>query len=296
METIMKELSKRDTGFWNPEGSQNLLQNMTPDTKRILGVFVFMVVIYLMLLLPYLVASNSGESGIVSSVQKIDITSLPRDIQDLIPYKEKQYYAIVVVDDTDTVKDLKGQISKERKLILSPMPAQINEFIRADNILINIFAPANLIPVTDQEFHTLIIGDANRVGYGEIVEFSNFLRITPILVASRIVFYIGAFIIILGFSLLFNKKTGLWCIFALISCYSFQFFLASRIASANHLETDLIILLFSFMFLPALYLAFKVKEYEVSEKGKKRIVHLYRRNLEIFHKIKLKIKEILSFG
>ena len=191
----MKELSKKDNGFWNAEGFSYIPQNMTPDTKKILKITAFMVIIYLILLLPYPGSFKFRESGIVTSVQKIDIASLPTDIQDLIPYKDKQYYAIVVVDDTHNVKDLKGQISKEKKLILSPQPAQINEFVRADNILINIYAPANLIPVTDQTFDTLIIGDANRVAYGGIIELSNYLMMTTILVVSRIVFLTGAFIL-----------------------------------------------------------------------------------------------------
>jgi hypothetical protein len=291
---MMKELSKKDNSYWNPEGFPHFMQNMTPDAKRILVIAAFMFIIYLLLLSPYLVASNSGESGIVTSIQKVDIASLPTNIQDLIPYKDKQYYAIVVVDDTHNVKDLKGQISKEKKLVLSSRPAEINEFVRADNIILNIYAPANLIPVTDQEFDTLIIGDTNRVEYGGIIEISNFLMITPILAVSRIVFFTGAVILILGFSLIYKKGIELWYIPALISIYSFQLFMASRIANANHLETDLIILLFGFMFLPGVYLTFKIMEFEESREGKKMISRIYRENINFYITTKSKIKETLK--
>lgn len=267
---------------------------MTPKTKQMLGVISFMFIIYMILLSPYLVASNSGDSGLVTSVQQINIDSLPTDIQDLIPYKNQQYYAIIVVDEMSSVKDLKGQISKERKLILSPQPAQINEFVRADNVLIDIYAPTNLIPVTDQAFDTLIIGDANPVGFGGVIEICNDLKIAPILLVSRIVFYIGAFILVLGFSLIYYKHIALWNIPALITCYSFQFFMASRIASVNHLETDMLPLLFGFIFLPALYLALRVEAFEESRDGKKYISHIYRENIRVYTITKSKIMEILK--
>ena len=273
---------------------KTLGEKMTPETKRILLVTTCTIIIYLILLFPYLVTTNSGESGIVIDSQMIDITTLPTDIQDLISYKDEQYYAILIVDATHNIKNQNGQISKEKKLVLSSQPAQKNEYIRVDNILINIFAPANLIPVADPTFDTLIIGDANRVAFGGIYEMCYNLKITQILVASQIVYLIGAFIVVLGLSIIYYKEIELWNIPALIACYSFQFFLASRIASANNLETDLSILLFGLMFLPALYIAFKVKECEVSENGKRHIARIYHKNIYIYTRAVSKIKETLN--
>lgn len=280
--------------YWNLKGFQNRERKLKHETK-ILVFSISIIIIYLILLTPYLVASNSGESGLVINAQKIDIASLPTDIQDLIPYKNLQYNAIVVVDQTHDVNNLKGQVSKERKLVISPETAQNNEFIRVDNIVFNIYAPANLIPGINQTFDTLIIGDTKKVGYGGIIEFCNNLKINPILIASRIDYLIGGFLVVLLITFICHKAVALWNIPAIIACYSFQLFIANIIANANRLEVNLVILLFGLLFIPALYLVFKVKEFEESKEGKKQITHLYRENIVLFTRLISKIKEIRIF-
>jgi hypothetical protein len=279
---------------WNLKGPKNRKGKMTQASK-ILTLSVALIIIYLILLMPYIVALNSGESGIVISTQKIDIASLPTDVQDLIPYKNLQYNAIVVDDQINSVKNLKGQNLKARKLVLSTRPAQNDEFIRADNIIINIYAPTNLIPVTNQTFDKLIIGDTNKVEYGGIIEIINKLRINPIMAASQVDFLIGGFLVVLVLTFVYTNGVALWNVPAIITCYSFQFFIAGRIASANHLETDLILLLFGLLFIPAGYLTFKVKEFEESDEGRKQILNLYRENMALFNMAVSKIKEAVNF-
>jgi hypothetical protein len=279
---------------WSLKGSMYQDGKLTPATK-ILALSVAMVILYLVLLMPYMVALNSGESGIVVSTQQIDIASLPTDVQDLIPYKNLQYNAIVYDDQIYSVKNLKGQSLKERKLVLSTRPAQNGEFIRADNIIINIYAPTNLIPVTNQTFDKLIIGDTTKVEFGGIIEIINKLKINPVLVASQIDFLIGGLLVILVLTFVFDKAVALWNIPGIITCYSFQYFIAGRIASANHLETDLILLLFGLLFIPAFYVTFKVREFEGSYEGRKQISGLYRENMALFNMAVAKIKELVNF-
>lgn len=258
------------------------------QNKKILSILI--VTIYLILLAPYMVASNSGEVGIVKNNQGIDVNSLPEDIQDLLIYKNSSYNLILIEDPINNIKNLKGQISKERKLVLSKETAENNNFVRVDNALINIYAPNNIISFTNQTFDRLIIGDTKKAELGGVIEIISYLGLTPILTVSQIAYFIGGILIVIILTFLFNKMLALWNIPAIITCYSFQFFLASRIASMNHLEAEFTILLFGFLFIPALLLTFKVKKLEDTNKGRQNICDLYKGNIKLFKTILLKFK------
>ncbi len=248
-----------------------MLQN-----KKILSVLI--ISIYLIFLIPYIIASNSGEAGIVLENQKIDYNSLPDDVQDLLIYKKESYSAILIEDQITKVMDLKGQVAKEKKLILSQEAQETGRFIGIDNIESDTYVPNNIIPTINQSFDRLIIGDPKKVKFGEIIEVINYYNVAFILALSKIDFLVGGMLVVLFLTYLRQKMVASWNIPAMITCYSFQFFLVNIIASMNKLQVESIPLLFGFLFIPLLPLAFRIMMFEETSEGKKRILELYKNN------------------
>jgi len=255
---------------------------------------LLLVIGYLILLVPYLIAANSGESGIVKDVRTTDAASLPSDIQDLLVSKDTPYYMVLIEDPIHSVKNANGQISKEIKLVFSTDPVKVNEYVRVDSTLTNFHAPSNIVPISGQTYDTIIIGDAKEVAFGVVVEVMNTLGLAPLLFVSQIVYLLGGLILVMVLSYLLGRVPALWNIPAIVTCYSFQFFLASRIANMNHIETDFAILFFGLLFLPALVLTIWVRRAEETNEGSRFIYGLYKRNVELFGSISARLKDILG--
>ena len=73
-------------------------------------ILLFSIIItYLILLIPYTVVSNAGEVGIVDSSQRIDVNSLPTDIQDLLTIKKDSYNILIIEYPIAELTKLNGQ-------------------------------------------------------------------------------------------------------------------------------------------------------------------------------------------
>lgn len=252
--------------------------------KKILSVLI--ISIYLIFLIPYIIASNSGETGIVLEDQKIDYNSLPDDIQDLLIYKSESYNTILIEDQITKVKDLKDQVAKEKKLIISQETQKIGSFIGVDNIESDTYVPNNIITTINQSFDRLIIGNPKKVKFGEIIEVLNYYDIAPIILAfSKIDFLVGGMLVVLFLTYLRQGMIALWNIPAMITCYSFQFFLVNIISSMNKLQVESIPLFFGFLFIPLLLLAIKTMRFEETSEGKQRILELYKYNKKILNEL-----------
>ncbi len=92
--------------------SEKMAQN-----KKLISIII--IILYLILLFPYIIASNAGESGIVIENKAMDADSLPNDVQDLLVYKKDTYNVILIEDPATDVSKLEGKRAKERKVILS---------------------------------------------------------------------------------------------------------------------------------------------------------------------------------
>ncbi|SNQ60241.1 hypothetical protein [Candidatus Methanoperedens nitratireducens] len=252
------------------------------QTKKILSVLI--IIIYLILLIPYTIVSNAGEAGIVIDSQEINATSLPEDVQDLLINKENSYYAILIEDqivlEKKQVSQDKNQITKEKKLILSKENQEKDSFVKIDDIVIDLRVANNIIPVINQSFEKLIIGETGKARFGDIIETMSHYNLTPLLTFSSIDFLAGGLIVVLILTFISQRKVALWTIPAIISCYSFQFFLANLVSGMNQLEVGLMYRLFGLLFIPALPLTLGLKKFEETNEGKQKICELYRHNIK----------------
>lgn len=251
-------------------------------SKKLISILV--IIIYLVLLIPYTIVSNAGEAGIVIETQKISIDSLPDDIQDLLMNKKGDYNALLIEDqitlEKKQVTQDRNQITKERILVLSEGTHEKNSFVKIDTVAIDMRLTNNVIPAINQSFDKLIIGETGKAEFGDIIETMSYYNLTPLLAFSSIDFLAGGLFIVLILTFLFNRRVALWNIPAIMTCYSFQFFLANLIAGMNQLEVETMYRLFGFLFLPALLLTFIVKTFEETNEGKQKICELYRYNIK----------------
>lgn len=260
--------------------------------KKILSILI--IYFYLVLLVPYIIASNAGEAGIVIDSQKIDSDYLTDDVRDLLVYKNESFNFILIEDQLKKVKDMEGTLSKENMLVISKEPQEKGSFIKIDKIESDMYVPNNIIPAVNFTFDKLIVGDSKKVKFGEVIEVTNYYGINFILVLSKMDFLAGGILVVLFLSYLRQKAIALWNISAMITCYSFQFFLVNMIASLNKLNVDSIILLFGFLFIPFLPLTFKTMKFEETGEGKDKILEYYAINNNIFKRINERIRMLIK--
>lgn len=250
---------------------------------------VLIIMFYLILMVPYTIISNAGETGIVIENQKISVDSLSTDIQDLLINK-KDSYNIVLIEDVypkqiNQITLERNQVAKERKIILSRETQEKGSFVRIDSMTTYMYITYNAIPALNKSFEKLIIGDTKKARFGKIIEIISRYNLTPILILSKIDVLAGGFLVVLLLSFLLHRTIALWNIPAIITCYSFQSFLANIVSGMNQLEVDSTYLLFGLLFVPALLFVFKLKTFEETIDGRKRICELYEFNIKILKKI-----------
>ncbi|KCZ70779.1 hypothetical protein ANME2D_02804 [Candidatus Methanoperedens nitroreducens] len=266
-------------------------------TKKLISILI--IIIYLISLVPFIIASNAGEAGIVIGNQNIDVNSLPDDIQDILIYKKGSYNAILIEDPITEVNKLKGQVAKERKLVLSKETQDKGSFVSIADIEMIVYVTSyNII---DQPFEKLIVGDVKKPEFGDIIETINtkigqinnyisstVLTLPLVLSISKVAFLAGGLLVVLILTFLLNSMVALWNIPAIIVLYSFQSFLANLVAFLNNLDVDSTSLMFGLLFIVALPLTFWIQRYERSEEGRQKIHELYEKNNQILSKIKSK--------
>ncbi len=257
-----------------------------PRNKKLL--LFLIVLIYLILLAPYIIASNAGESGIVIKSQNLDLNSLPDDIKDILIYQKEPYNAILIEDPVTEVYTPQGQVYKERKLIISGEEKEIGSFVKIDNIVADIHVTS--YNIMELSFNKLIIGDAGKPEFGTIIESinnfnSNTISILPlILIISKIDYLAGGFLAVVTMTFLYYRRIALWNIPAIVALYSFRSFFAVGVSLLNMLEVDVISMVFSFLFVIAIPLTLWIQRYEMSENGWRKIHGLYIKNKKIFFK------------
>lgn len=257
---------------------------MFQNNKNISYILIFLFII---LVIPYIIASNAGEAGIVIDSQIINTTSLPTDIQDIQRLNPESYNYILIEDQVNKVSKSTGLVGKERKLVLSRQAHEIGSFVAIENVTADIHVTSyNII---GQNFDKLIIGEAKIPYFGEIIEGLNYYGIIFILGISKIVYYGGAVLVVVILTFLNNRGPALWNIPAVAALYSFQAFLAIIMEYLNYVEMDGFVMAFSVLFLVLVPLTIWLQKYEKTEEGKQKILKVYSFNKEIFSKITNKL-------
>lgn len=253
-----------------------------------------------MMLIPYTILSYSGEAGIVIENQVTDKSSLPSEIQDLLRPKSETYNLILIEDQLNKVTK-EGLVSYEKKLVISKETQPTGSFkISEDTQPIGSFVIINDITsnimvtsydIIDQPFDKLIMGSVKKpsfanIEYGWIIEKMNYYNLKIILTLSRLDFIAGGFFVVLIMTFMFHRWVALWNIPAMGALYSIEFLLAVIISFMSNIEVDGITMLFGSLFIVFIPLAIWIKNYEETEKGKKKISELYAMNNNILLRIK----------
>lgn len=256
-------------------------------------VSILIILLYLIILIPYVIISNAGETGIVLYRQNINTGYLSEDIRDLL-INQRDSYNISVIEDIypkeiGQISSEWDQVAKEKKIILSGEDTEIGSFVRIDDVRNYMYVPYNVLPPLNQSFEKLIIGNPKKAELGEVIESIYNHNLVLIFPLSKLTFYLGGLLVVLILTYLLHKKLELWNIPAIITCYSFQFFLGILIASMNHLKIETYSLMFGFVFILTIPATFKLRSFEDTNEGKQKIVELYKLNISIMKKITEKI-------
>lgn len=255
------------------------------ENKKKLSILI--VFVYLISLLPYVIASNAGESGIVIETKKVEVTSLPVDVQDLLLYKDS--CNLILIEDPLNKVVKKGRVVNQIKLVLSRQNQEEGSFVRIDNIAVDIYVPSNLILNINQPFEKLIIGEANKAELGGIIEFISYYDLMPIFTLSKLIFFAGGVFVVFILSFLFHRMFALWNVPAILALYSFQSLLVMLMAILNNIEVGDMQMIFAGFFIILVPLTIWLQKYEKSEKGKQKICEWYMLNKNMLLNIKNKL-------
>lgn len=241
------------------------------------------ITFYLSLLVPTIIISNTGESGIILESQSVQYQSIPRDIQDLLPHQGDYY--ITIIDDLS---------SKERYAVISEqMWYGEGRFVRVGDITNEWYSDSRIFSsMVSQPFDKVIIGEIEEVNMGgwfveAIVQSDTEEDI--ILILSSIDVLIGGLFLILILSVLLKGSVALWNIPGIMSCYTFQALCASVVALLNQTDIDdKTQMILGTLFVVLIPLTIWLQRYEETEEGEQKIYELYMKNKKIISEIKNK--------
>lgn len=268
------------------------------QNKKMLSIFI--VIIYLLLLIPYTIISNAVETGIVIDNQRIAPDSLPNDVQDILKNDVGFYnillieYPIPEVNEYQTFANpaIEGQLGKEKKLVFSNEAQGKGSFVRIDSMKTD--ARVRTFTILNYSFDKLIIGDAKKAAFGGIIETISNHNMTPIISLSKTDTLVGVLLVVATLTFLLERRmVALWNIPAILLGYSFQIFLGDMVGMLNSMKIDPQYLLFGFLFIPVLPLTLWLHEYEKTEQGKQKIYDIYINNNKFLSKIKNKLGMLL---
>ena len=238
---------------------------------------ILIIIGYIGLLIPNMALDNVGMSGTVIASTEVPLQSFQKDIQDILPPHNSEYYVIVI-------KDIKE--GKKYAVISSSFLDDKDGFVKIKDISTEWYIDSRIFSsIINQHFDKLIIGNTNKVEYvGWIVDTIISYGLSPLFTLSSVVFFVGGFLVIMIISLLLTKTVHLWNIPAMLCCYSFQFLLGSIIAIMNQAESGIISIMFGSFFIVFLPLTFIVQRYEETAEGKQKIKEVYEMHMNLLER------------
>lgn len=253
--------------------------------KKIKSIIIIITIIcYLSLLVPYLITSSIGESGIILEEKYVQSHSLPRDIQDQLMHQNGYY--ILILEDLSSDEQL--------AVISEHMSYKEGSFVRVSDSKNEWYSDSRVLSsIVSQPFTKIIIGKVDKVETGGwFMETIYSLEISEIKVIlfelSSIDFLVGGFLFITILSLLIDSNLALWNISGILSCYSFQFFCINLIRFLNDIDIDATSMLFGLLFIILIPSTIWLRRYEDTDGGRQKIYKLFLENKKILLKIRHK--------
>jgi len=252
-----------------------------PNTKsKILALIV--ITCYLTLLVPDIILSNAGESGIVTESRSVPQQLIPRDIHDLLPPQDNYY--ITILDDPS---------SEEQYAVISGHTWYVEGvFVKVIDVTNEWYMDSRTFSsIVNQPFDKIVIGETEEVA----VEWQVIETITRLDTGGDIIFIlssidalVGGLFLILILSVLLKGSVALWNIPGIMSCYSFQALCASIVALLNQTDIDETQMILGILFVVLIPLTIWLHRYEETEEGEQKIYELYMKNKKIISEIKTK--------
>jgi len=222
------------------------------------------IICYLLLVVPYIVHTNLGDSGIVREIKRIEAQSMPDDIKDVFG-REKESYTVLMVQDT---------ISKRSFAVILTKNAHVTDsVVRVSDRIIDWHVDWHGLDFFGRRYDDLIVGEVqNPSATATLIETILSSRFGSTLFSiSKAVFHLGALVLIIYISFLFYNRPALWNIPAVLTCYSFVVFWDNRTANLYQVVVPDMMRYFGYMFLILLPLTIKLWRYEESEKGREKL-------------------------
>lgn len=253
---------------------------MTKKWKKqtIFAIFLCYVFIYVLLLVPYVVHTNIGDTGVILDYKVIPVKDLPEDIQDVITSK------------TDcTIHLVEHSTSKKVGVVITTSEST--------------YYPGTVVEVTDKiidwrvdwhkysffnhEFDNLIVGDVEKIGAFESdIETSLSSSIGSVIFSlSKLNFYGGPLLIVVYLSFSFRDRPYLWNAPAIISFYSFEVFFGNVIAAMHDVMISGAERYFGFLFFALVPFTYVFMKYEESEEGQLRIKKYWNEAIDMVDKL-----------
>lgn len=219
------------------------------------------IICYLLLVVPYIVHTNIGDSGIVKEVKIIEAQSMPDDLKDVFG-RDKESYTVLMVRDT---------VSKRSFAVILTKNAHVTgSVVRVSDKIIDWHVDWHGLDFFGKRYDDLIVGEVHNPGTtATLVETILSSRFGSTLFSiSKVVFYLGALVLIIYISFLFYNRPALWNIPAVLTCYSFVVFWDNRTANLYQVVVPDMMRYFGYMFLILLPFTIKLWRYEESGRGR----------------------------
>ncbi len=248
---------------------------------------IFLIVLYIIFLLPYSIVSSVDKedivkNGIVVSSQTIQYQSFPRGIQDILPNKTD--YNLIIIKKVDS--------PEKSALIFEGDQYLPNDFVKVEDLTTDIYIDSHILSTVDKPFNKLIIGKLNKVTYGgDYIEYLTANKLTFLIALSKAFFYLGGLLIIIVISLLFTGRLEMWTIPGVLSSYSFQFFIINTLSILNQGDViatrltpsiiDNLVVPFGYLFIILIPVTVFIKKYEDTNKGQQMLFKLFQYQIQV---------------
>ena len=218
---------------------------------------------YVLLLIPYMIHANLGNSGSVIYSNEIMLESLPEAVQELCRLRGIMTPVILLVKHP--LPDRVTMVVTSEKISLDTV-VEMTDYIVNWRVDWRDFSSLN--PV-DQTFERFAIANVRQLGplesNAEIFFSTQLGRIIHSL--SRVDFYAGPILVILCITVFLQGRLALWNLPAIFGCYSLQVWRLNALAYGHHLVVAAESEYFGYFFAVLLPLSIYAWHFERSKGG-----------------------------
>lgn len=221
----------------------------------------FILVIYLILLIPYVTHLNLKNTGAIVYSERVSLESLPQDVQDICTLRNFRVTTLLLVKHSNP---------DWKTLVITSGEFPMGSFVELSHYIVNWRVDWRDFRLVDQPFDMLAIADVGQLDPLES-EIEN-IYVNPLgkylYYVFQLNFYIGSILLVLGLTLLIEGRLALWNLAAALGCYSFQVWLINILAAGHGISVETEWRYFGYLFFGLIPVAISLRRFEHSEAGR----------------------------